>query len=261
MSEILIGGLFALLLGAVLGSFANVLIIRMKDASTLWGRSQCVHCKTPLKPRHLVPIVSWLLLRGRCAFCRKPIHFQYPAVEALAACLTLAAFLRHDPILSPHEIWSFLFEMFFALDLLVLVAFDLRWKLLPIEFMAGSAIFFSVWNALSGTSILAILTGVAVGAGFLYAQVFLSKGRWMGEGDPWAGGLIGAALGWPGMGFALYLTYVAGGVLAAFLLISGLVKRGGRIPFAPFLAFGAILALWFAPVLAQLLENALHRSV
>ena len=177
MNEPFFGGLFALMLGAVFGSFANVLIIRLKEASTLWGRSHCVHCKTVLKPHHLVPIISWLALRGRCAFCQKSIHFQYPLVEMAAACLTLIAFLRHDPIVFPHELSRFFFEMLFSIDLLVLVAFDLRWKLLPIEFMAVSAVIFGLWNLILGMPILSLLMGVLVGAGFLYLQVFLSKGR------------------------------------------------------------------------------------
>ncbi len=241
-----LGGASAFALGAVFGSFANVLVIRMKDASSLWGRSRCVHCKSVIRPHHLVPIVSWFVLGGRCADCGKKIHIQYPLVEALAALLALVAFFRHDFLADPSRLAAFLFEFVFLLDMLVLVAFDLRWRLLPVEFMIGSALVFASWQLMTGALMFpSVILGMVVGGGFLGVQVLISRGRWMGLGDPWAGALIGAALGWPMIAYALYATYIVGGITAIFLFLSGLAKRGARVPFAPFLATGALLAIWF----------------
>ncbi len=243
-----IGGILAFCCGSVFGSFANVLIVRMKDASSLWGRSRCVHCKVNIRPHHLVPILSWFVLGGRCADCKKPIHAQYPIVEFAGALLCLVAFLRHNPLLDARETYAFLFEFFFALDLLVLVAFDLRWRLLPIEFMIGSGFVFFLFRALLMPNVFSVtsaMLGVVVGAGFLGAQVLISRGKWMGMGDPWAGALIGATLGWPLIAYVLYATYIIGGIVAIFLFIGGFAKRGTRVPFAPFLAIGAMFAIWF----------------
>lgn len=236
----------ALVSGTIFGSFANVLVFRLRERSTVLGRSKCVHCGENIKPQHLVPIFSYFILRGRCASCRKKIHFQYPLVEFAAGVLAVGASLRHPFLIDPHQISGFLFEAFFLIDLLILVTFDLRWQLLPIEFMAGSTLVFGAWAWISGIiSLPSLLIGLAVGVGFLGVQVIVSRGAWMGSGDPWMGALLGATLGWPKVGLGLYVTYIAGGLFAAGLLISGTYKRGARIPFAPLLAFGGLVALWF----------------
>lgn len=251
MIDIWIGGLFAFVLGACFGSFANVLIYRLHDHSAITGRSHCPECKTTIKPRHLVPILSWILLRARCASCGKRIHFQYPAVEAGMGVLFLIAFLRHPTVLVGQDFSAFAFETVFSFVLLGLVVFDLRWKLLPVEIMAGSAAVFALWSFLAGMPLWSLAAGVAFGVSFLLIQVLLSRGKWMGSGDPWLGGLIGAALGWPLVGVSFYLTYLIGGAVALFLLTSGLAKRSARVPFAPMLAGGALLAVWFgAPILS-----------
>lgn len=235
-------------LGAILGSFMNVVIFRLYQGTTLWGRSSCPHCQTVLRPHHLVPVLSWIFLRGRCASCHRSIHIQYPLVELAMACLTILTYLRYRPILSGGEWSSLFFELFFVGILLLLAVFDLRWKLLPIECMTASIIVFGVWNFVrGGPSIASMLLGAFVGAAFLGIQVLFSRGRWMGAGDPLFALLIGIALGWPLSGYALYFTYIGGGLLMLPLFLLRIVKRGMRIPFGPMLATGALFSLWFGP--------------
>jgi len=256
---LLFGAVISFGMGSVLGSFANVLVYRLKEASTLWGRSHCRSCGSTIRARHLVPIFSWLWLRGRCASCGKIIHFQYPLIETLGGLLAVVAFFRHPFFLAPHEASLFFFELFFGIDLLVMAAFDLRWKLLPLEFIAVSAAAFVFWNLLSGRqSILSLLIGCAVGVVFLGVQTLVSRGRWMGSGDPWMSGMIGASLGWPGIAASLYLTYMVGGLFAFLLFAFGFIKRGFRIPFGPLLAFGAVLAVWYGPWLEMMMRKALN---
>lgn len=238
--------LFAFMLGASLGSFLNVLILRLRDGISILGRSQCPACSTKLHPRHLVPIFSWLALRGRCSFCRHPIHIQYPLVEIASACLVVLAYVRH-PVLQDPQAWPiFLMECLLLLFLLSLVVFDIRWKLLPIEPIIIAIVIFSAWNVISGTlSLASVVLGALVAGIFLGGQVLLSHGRWMGEGDPWLGVLMGVVLGWPRVGIALYLTYVVGGMVVLVLFLARIVGKGTRIPFAPLLALGTLGAiLW-----------------
>jgi prepilin signal peptidase PulO-like enzyme (type II secretory pathway) len=250
--------LVAFILGTALGSFTNVLVVRLKVASTLWGRSRCVHCGVPIKVQHLVPILSWFLLQGKCAQCGKAIHPMYPIVEAIGGLLVLIAYARHPDVFASMELQLFALEALFSMVLLVLVTFDFRWQLLPIEFMAGAVVLFGAWNVFGGIQSLgSVAIGIAVGAGFLGAQVWFSRGKWMGSGDPWAGALSGAVLGWPGIGYGLYLTYIIGGFAAVILLLTGVVKRGGRVPFAPLLASGTMGAIWFGPYLSLWLDRAL----
>ncbi|MBM3205222.1 hypothetical protein FJZ48_04595, partial [Candidatus Uhrbacteria bacterium] len=238
------GIIFSFIIGIVLGSFLNVLVIRVQQSSSLWGRSRCRACDRVIRPQHLVPIFSWILLKGRCADCKKPIHIQYPLVELLAGCLVVLVFVRH-PFFSPGEMAPFIFECLFGLNLLFLAVFDWRWKLLPIEWMIGSLIVFGGFALLiHEVTILNLLIGFLVGFGFLGMQYALSKGRWIGGGDPWLGGLIGAVLGWPLIIVSLFLTYLIGAIVALVLLATGCATRKTRIAFGPLLVAGALLALW-----------------
>lgn len=229
-----------------MGSFLNVVILRMKEGMTLWGRSRCPECEGTLKARHLVPVLSWLVLRGRCAFCRRAIHPQYPLVEFASTCLLVLAYVRHPWIPDISLLSVFVVESFLLLGLLGLVVFDLRWKLLPIEPMVLLTVMAGSWNIFSShLPWSSVLLGVLVGGGFLGLQVLLSKGKWLGEGDPWLGAFMGAWLGWPAVGMALYATYVGGGLIVGLLWILGVVRRGTRIPFAPLLAGGTLVALLY----------------
>ena len=78
-----IGMILAVAFGLIFGSLVNVLVFRLRQASSLWGRSKCLSCHKKIRPRHMVPVLSWLILRGKCAFCHAKIHWQYPVVEAL----------------------------------------------------------------------------------------------------------------------------------------------------------------------------------
>lgn len=234
------------ILGAILGSFLNVLIVRTHDRVSILGRSACPHCKSVIRPRHLVPILSWCFLRGKCASCVRPIHLQYPLVELAFAALLVVAYLRHPFLSSSFGIEPFLFEALVSSLLLFLIVFDLRWKLLPIEIMGASAVVFALWNLfLHDVSLQHMMFAICVGSGFFLIQVILSGGRWMGEGDPWLGGLIGAILGWPTILAGLYLAYIVGGVAISVAWLIGWVRRGDRIPFAPVLGVGTWLAIWF----------------
>lgn len=242
--------IFASLLGAVMGSFLNVLVIRIREGASVWGRSRCVHCQHELKARHLVPILSWVWLGGRCGFCEKRIHIQYPLVE-LASALVFCLVYARQPFFQRPEVWlGFLFESMFLWSFLGLAVFDLRWKLLPVEpmvFLAGLAALLNIY--VFGVPWSSVLVGIMVGGVFLGAQFWWSRGRWMGGGDPWLGVLMGAFLGWPGVGFALYLAYVIGGILVALLWALRIVHRGTRLPFAPFLVGGTLGALVFGRAL------------
>lgn len=246
---------FSALLGAVIGSFENVLIIRWHEAASIAGRSRCMHCGHTLRPRHLVPIVSWIWLRGRCADCGKKIHFQYPLVEAAAMVFGIIAAFRHPPL---TDSLFFVFEFVVTVGLIVPVVMDMRWKELPIEYVSalgiGAFLFHVIFAPLSGTTFASAAQNIffasAGVASFFGLQVLLSRRRWLGEGDVWFGAMMGAILGTPALtAVGLYLAYLFGGAMALIGLLAGVVKRGSRIPFAPALAAGTIVALWHGDTL------------
>ncbi len=240
----------AFLFGTIIGSLLNAFVFRLRNRITLWGRSQCPSCKARIHPAHLVPVVSFFLLKGRCAQCGARIHWSYPTVELAGGLLWLGAFL-HQP-----EFARFALEGLFLTYLLFVAAFDWRWRLLPIEPMAAMA-FAGLFAQMLDGDMTSSALGLLLGTGFLGLQYLLSGGKWIGLGDLWLGASIGAWLGWQGMLVAFYLCYLVGGLLALALFASGVWKRGQRVAFAPFLALGAVGAVWFGPAIAAWFAGAL----
>lgn len=242
------GALFLFSLGAALGSFANVFVIRLHRRETLMGRSHCMHCKKTLQAGDLIPILSWFFLGGRCRYCRKGIHWQYPAVEAAMALLSLIVFLRNFNG-GDIDYMRISFELCVVFTLLVLTVFDLRWKLIPIELLLISGILILLMQLLLGTPWLELLLGMVVGGGSLGAIVLLSRGRMMGEGDPFVGAFMGAVLGFPLTMFGIFASFMVGGSVATALLMQGSVGRKTQVPFVPFLTAGTLIALWWGRAL------------
>jgi len=254
MAEQIVGWIFGAVIGACLASFANVLALRWHAESSIMGRSACPNCKRVLGPQHLVPIFSWLWQRGRCTTCGKKIHIQYPLVEVVGAWLGFIAAFRHQPFLM-SEGPAFWLEVIFTVMLLVLIVMDIRWKELPVEFLAGLGILGGILNILGygvlgpelsiSARLASVLMGTTVATLFFSIQVLASRGRWLGIGDIWLGAFMGAVLGWPRLPIALYMAYVLGGGFAMIGLLSGRLKRGDQLPFAPALCAGYLFALWF----------------
>ncbi|MEO5927910.1 MAG: prepilin peptidase [Patescibacteria group bacterium] len=248
MIELIIRFVFAGVLGACFGSFVNVLAIRMHSESSLLGRSKCPACSAPIRPQHLVPVLSWLALRGACADCGAKIHIQYPLVEVAGACLAVIAMSRYGSLASI----SFYAELFLSLGLLTMVVMDFRWQELPLELMAVIGVIGAVIRIVflgdGGTMLAELrLIGIAliVAICFFGIQWLVSRGKWLGSGDVWFAAMMAGILGWPLTGIAMYLAYLVGGSIVLILFILRVVKRGMRVPFAPALALGTLLALWF----------------
>ena len=251
------------ILGAIFGSFINVVAIRTHEDSSLLGRSQCPVCKKKLKPRHLIPILSWLIQKGRCAYCGRKISIQYPLVEFGAFVLGVVASSR---FLLGLDLNLVIFEFALMMVLLIFVVMDLRWMELPLELMVGTGIVFTLWYMLLevswGMSISEVawshLIGFSVLTMFFLLQWFVSRGRWIGVGDIWLGAVLGAILGWPLVGLSLYFSYIIGGGVALFLLLLKKIKTGTRVPFAPALIAGAIISLWWGNIILSWLNYALE---
>lgn len=241
MMETLIPLLY-FIFGAILGSFANVCIWRLpRGESVAWPPSHCVHCDGRLKPLQLIPIFSWLFLRGKCAMCGGSIAIRYPLVE-LATALLFAAV---------GWVWGVavisLRYCILTLALIIAVGTDFSHQEIPDQVSLGAA-------ALLGAVVLVTLNwrGLLGGAllfGLLFLIALASRGG-MGGGDIKLALAIGLALGWQLGLVALFLAVISGGVLAAVFLLGG--KRGLAVPFGPFLALGAWGAMFFGQTLLDL---------
>jgi leader peptidase (prepilin peptidase) / N-methyltransferase len=256
------------ILGLALGSFVNALVWRLRQQETAKdkkatdkysitkGRSQCTRCGHKLSAGDMIPVASWLLLRGRCRYCEEPISWQYPLVELATATLFVLSYVYwpafQGPTLETADVIGFGVWLVLLTGLIALVVYDLRWMLLPnriifplIYWIVLGVILQSIVAQDIGTITSAAL-GAAVGGGLFYGIFQLSGGRWIGGGDVKLGFLLGAAVGGPWLALLmLFLASLLGSVVSLPLLVFGKAKRSTRIPFGPFLVAAAIVSLLF----------------
>jgi prepilin signal peptidase PulO-like enzyme (type II secretory pathway) len=212
-----------------------------------------MHCKHELAPMDLVPVLSFLMLGGKCRYCRKKLSWQYPAVE-LSAAVIFALFGLHYGAFA----WSLVRDLFFVGVFIVIGLYDLKHYLIldrvivPNLIIATvSAISFDVVRHCSVVSIHCqtgggILAGLLV-AGFFYAQYVLSGGKWIGFGDVKLAFLFGMVLGWPLAIVGLFVAYVAGAAAGVGLIAAGKKHLSSRLPFGTFLAASVIITLLYGP--------------
>jgi len=235
-------------LGLVLGSFGNVLISRLPQGRAIGGRSQCPHCGKVLTARELIPLLSFVMQRGECRRCDGAISLRYPLVELASGLLFLFALAFATSFLEA-------FILALALWFLLLIAvIDAEQQRIPDVLNIPFVFLGILFNALSGS---ADPSGLLLGGGFFAVFWGVSRGRWTGSGDIILGAGIGALLGgFREMLLCLLFAYVAGALVAAFLLLSGRKTRKDRLAFGPFLALGALLTLFLGdqaiPVLFSL---------
>jgi leader peptidase (prepilin peptidase)/N-methyltransferase len=231
-------------LGLVFGSFLNVLIYRIpRHKGVVFDRSACPNCGARISWYHNIPLLSFMWLRGKCASCRKPISWRYPAVEALNAILYLYFFWQFDLTLS--------FVIFSALASALLVIFfiDLDFQIIPdVITLPGMAAGLAVSLLPGGLGILPSLVGLLVGGGALYlialAGDFLFKKESMGGGDIKMAAMLGAFLGWQKVLLIFMSSAVIGLVVSLVIMIFSKALRKERVvPFGPFLSIAAVVAM------------------
>ena len=259
-------GLLAALLGACIGSFLNVVAWRLpRQESVVRPRSHCPQCGTTLRWFENVPVLSWLLLRGRCRHCGSTIAVRYPAVELLCAGLFVAAAAAPavvsaaGSILPGSPAWLVVLAGWLLISLLLpMVLIDLDQLWLPEPLCRWGVVLGLVVSAIAGFSqgdapgrSLLLWHLLAASAGLLgfeatsaLAQKLLGKPA-LGLGDAKMAAMIGAWLGLTGLGLTVILSVFSGALLGVIGLLSGHLKRGQPFPFGPFLA-GAGLAVWCA---------------
>ncbi len=264
--------IFAAALGLIVGSFLNVVVCRHGTGRSIGGRSGCLSCGKKLGALELVPVLSWLAQRGRCRKCGAKVSGQYPMVELGGALAFWLAYRAH-PFLeaveagarsAPAEAVSFLAAAAALSALVAIVAYDLRHKIIPDSFSAFLAVAALVRIAALGTGydapLSAWLLALAAGPAMALPLFFLwavSRGRWMGFGDPKLALGLGWLIGVSGGALALFLAVLAGAALGGGAVLWNRLacRRGGlalssEVPFAPYLALGAAVAFatgWGAP--------------
>lgn len=232
--------------GAVIGSFLNVVIHRLPDRSRsiAFPPSHCPRCSTPIRWYDNIPLLSYLLLRGRCRACRQPISPRYPLVELCMACLSMALYARFGPSL------AFVYYFPFLAALLAIIFIDIDHQIIPdVISLPGIVLGFagSFFNPLVSWQQSGL--GILIGGGLLYAiavgYLLLTRREGMGGGDIKLLAMIGAFLGWQSLLYVIFASSLVGSIFG--IIAMRVQGKGGRtrIPFGPFLAVAAISYLFF----------------
>jgi leader peptidase (prepilin peptidase) / N-methyltransferase len=242
---------FAGLLGAVVGSFLNVVAYRLpRRESLIAPPSHCRGCGAQVKPYDNIPILSWLLLRGHCRSCDAPISVRYPLVEALTAGLCVGAVLAH------HSAAGITLSIVLVLLVVPAALIDLEHRIIPNRITAlGAVLALLIGVALDpGGEPERLIAGAAAGGFLLLAALAYPGG--MGMGDVKLAGVMGLFLG--ASVAAAVLIALLSGVLVGAVVIARKGARAGRktaVPFGPFLAFGALVAVFAGQPIIDLYVN------
>jgi len=264
-----------LICGLVLGSFVNALVWRIHEQSALLekekltqadkvrlrrlsiskGRSMCLHCGHELATKDLIPVISWLWLRGKCRYCGARIP-DTPLAELLVPALFVISWLWWPYVFAGWAEWAaFILWLACLVGFVALILYDARWYLLPdrIVFpLAVLALGFRVLVSVAASSewltvLLGGLWGLVVLAGLFYVLFVVSNERWIGGGDVKLAVVLGLLAGGPLASLVLlFVASLSGTVAAVPLALQGKAIRQARIPFGPFLVAATVVAVLFA---------------
>jgi len=260
-----------ILLGLCLGSFTNALVWRLheqtiqskkkktskaqaENLSIVNGRSMCPHCHHELAAKDLIPVLSWIELRGKCRYCQAPISWQYPLVEILMAVVFVGAYS-----LWPTHVWTagnivdFIVWLGLLVGFMALTIYDIKWMELPdkivfilLGLVIGNTLLQSIVFGGGWTVILGAFWGFLVLGGLFYALFQISGGKWIGGGDVKLGFVLGIAVGGPSAGLlVLFIASILGLIGSLPILIFSKGNLKSRIPFGPFLIVAAIIVQLF----------------
>jgi len=266
----MIGQVVSFIFGSLVGSFLNVCIHRMPlEKSVVWPGSHCPKCEKRIPWYDNIPFISYILLQGKCRFCRKVISLRYPLVELLTAAMFVVLYNRYGMS------FDLFYYIVFIGGLIIATFVDIPHRIIPDEISLGGMAVGFLLNIIRGfdlspfsynfkpavNSLLGIVAGGGIIwlTGFLFDLVYfklLKKPPIQGETESMGGGdvklmaMIGAFLGWERALLTFFLAPFFGAVIGIINLI---VKKDHTIPYGPFLALGAVMSLWWYPRIIALI--------
>lgn len=252
---------FVFVTGASIGSFLNVVIYRLPaKISFIKPPSRCPHCLHPLGKTENVPVFGWLWLRGRCRWCKAPVSFRYPLIEAITGILFVLI------TISFGLTWLSLGYCILVSWLITLSFIDLDTMTLPNPLTQSGLIIGLLFQSFMGysqegfsglanslfVSILSMVIGIWLFDTILIVGTLVFGKPAMGGGDPKLAAMIGAWLGWQGILITAFLSCLIGSIIGITAIASGILKKGQPMPFGPFLALGAICTMFFGDSLLSI---------
>jgi prepilin signal peptidase PulO-like enzyme (type II secretory pathway) len=232
------------------------------------GRSMCDNCKHELAAKDLVPLLSWLWLRGKCRYCHKSIGWLEPASELITAFLFTASYVFWPFALSGQGLFDFVIWLVLLCGFVALAIYDLRWFTLPdklvlpltilavIQLLVDVFVFHGGWVLLASSAV-----GGVVISGIFYVLFQISKGQWIGGGDVKLAFMLGLLAGSPlGAILVIFLASVFGTLVALPLMATGRAGRSSQLPFGPFLLLATVIVVIFGGRLELLYETIFSLS-
>ncbi|KKT68136.1 MAG: Type 4 prepilin-like protein leader peptide-processing enzyme [Candidatus Uhrbacteria bacterium GW2011_GWE2_45_35] len=237
------------ILGLCFGSFLSATASRAGGKKTNWcDRSACPNCQRKLTATDLVPVLSFVFLKGCCRTCHQPIGWREPIVELATALVFLTVGIIHHGAVD----WFLIRDLILTFFLILLFLTDIYHGLLPHRFTATATVVtiglnlgVQMFGAQNFVPLPEMVLGMLVCGGFFYLQYLISRGRWVGGGDIGLGLFLGAALGWWYGLWTLGLAYILGAMVAIILLATKKMTVKSTIPFGPFLTIAGWLVLLF----------------
>jgi len=235
--------LIIFLFGLIVGSFLNCIIYRLEvGKSFLGGHSFCPYCKHELVWHDLIPVFSFLMLKGKCRYCQKPISIQYPLVELTTAILFVLVFNSQNLLNTGYLLLTTSF-------LIIIFVYDLKHYIIP-DKVIFTAILTSFLFLFTTNSLLLNAVLSAFGASFFFLLIYLiSQGQWMGFGDVKLSFLMGLHLGFPNILVALFSAFFTGAIIGLILIAQSKKTLKSMVPFGPFLVFGTFLAMFYGELI------------
>ena len=240
-----LASIFFIVLGACIGSFLNVCIYRISEGkSIIFPKSFCPNCRHPIRLYDNIPIISYLVLRGRCRNCHKKISLRYPVVELITALLSLFLFWKYG------FSFQYLFAFIFTCALIIITFIDLDHQIIPdVITLPGIPLFFLLTFFFMDISFLDSIFGILIGGGsfYLIAVVYqlVTKREGMGGGDIKLIAMLGAFLGWKSLLFILILSSFLGAITGVSIMIIHGKDLKYAVPFGPFLSIAAVAYIFF----------------
>ncbi|MCD2346464.1 prepilin peptidase [Clostridium guangxiense] len=240
--------LFVFIFGTVIGSFLNVCIFRIPlGQSIAFPPSHCMECGKRLKWYDMFPIISWIILKGKCRFCGSEISYRYPLVEVISGIIFLFVYLKYGISFETIKYLAFV-SLIIVIGLIDLDTTDVYTSTIIIGIVGAAILILSEYilykvNLNTSFSIMDYILGGIIGAGFILLIIFFTHG--MGSGDAEICLVCGLFLGSKSVIFMLLLSVVIGGIVGISLVLLGKRKRTDYIPFGPFIAVSAIVSVLF----------------
>ncbi len=260
---------FVFVFGLIIGSFLNCAIYRLEVGEGPFGRSYCPKCKRVLCWHDLIPVLSFIILKGKCRYCQKPISLQYPLVEFATGILFILIFWHlnfaanlGEPRLRggfdlAFEFWilDLIYYLLISCFLIIIFVYDFKHYIIPDKALYPAIIItfiyklVGIWNLGLGWNLefghwdfifAAFLTSL-----FFLAIVLISRGAWMGMGDVKFAVFMGLFLGFPKTLAALFIAFFIGAIIGVGLILAKKKGLKSEIPFGPFLVFGTLAALFW----------------